>query len=148
MFMRLLFSLLTVVLMASCNTGFNGDNEAKATATQWAEAYFNCDFKDAANYTTPESERWLRFAASNTTEEDLKLVNGGATASAEEYFTVANDTLRVVTVSVRNFLKATAIGAPAEIQQEGTFLVTVVHRNGEWKVRMEGLPRNEKQNRD
>ena len=148
MVMRLLFSFLTVVLMMSCNTGFNGDDEAKGTATQWAEAYFNCDFKDAANYTTPESERWLRFAASNTTEEDLKLLNGGATASAEEYFTVANDTLRVVTVTVRNFLNATAVGAPAEIQQEGTFLVTVVYRNGEWKVRMEGLPRNEKQSRD
>ena len=109
MFMRLLFSFLTVVLMASCNTGFNGDDEAQTTATQWAEAYFNCDFKDAANYATPESERWLRFAASNITEEDLKLVNGGATASAEEYFTIANDTLRVVTVTVRNFLAAKSI---------------------------------------
>ena len=75
-------------------------------------------------------------------------MNGGATVSAADYFTIANDTLRVVTLTVRDFLKATAVGATAELQQEGRFLVTVVKRDGEWKVRMEGLPRSEKQSRD
>ena len=146
--MRLFLFLLTAVMTVSCNTGFDGDSEALNTATDWAEAYFNCDFKDAATNATAESNKWLRFAASNTTEEDLKLVNGGATVSAADYFTIANDTLRVVTLTVRNFLKTTAVGAPAELQQEGRFLVTIVKRDGDWKVRMEGLPRSEKQSRD
>ena len=146
--MRPLFFLLTAVIMAGCNQGFEGDDAAMEVAVDWAEAYFNCDYQDARNHTTAESDRWLRFAASNTTEQDLQPIQGQATATADDYFTVANDTLRVVTLHVRNFLKPTAIGSPTQLQEEGTFLVTVVKRDGRWKVRMEGLPQSEKQSRD
>ncbi|MCR5365388.1 MAG: hypothetical protein K6E67_04505 [Prevotella sp.] len=146
--MRQLFLLLSAAIMASCNIGQEGDDVALSVATDWADAYFNCDFHEAASYATAESEQWLRFAASNTTEQDLQTVKGGATATADDYFTVANDTLRVVTLHVRNFLKPVAVGEPAQLQEEGTFLVTVVKRDGKWKVRMEGLPRSEKQSRD
>ena len=146
--MRQLYLLLSAAIMASCNIGQEGDDVALNVATDWADAYFNCDFHEAASYATAESERWLRFAASNTTEQDLQTVKGGATADADDYFTVANDTLRVVTLHVRDFLKPVAVGEPAQLQEEGTFLVTVVKRDGKWKVRMEGLPRSEKQSRD
>ena len=146
--MRQLLLLLTVVLITGCNQGFDGDDAALDVAADWADAYFNCDFHEAANYTTAESDKWLRFAATNTTEEDLQVIQGKATATADEYFTKANDTLRVVTLHVRNFLKPVVIGATAQLQEEGTFLVTVVKRDSKWKVRMEGLPQSEKQNRD
>ena len=146
--MRQLFLLLTTVFIASCSFSPDGDDAALEVATDWAEAYFNCDFHDAAEYATEESGKWLRFAASNTTEQDLQTIAGKATATADDYFTVANDTLRVVTLHVRNFLKPVALGSPAQLQEEGTFLVTVVKRDGKWKVRMEDLPRSEKQSRD
>ena len=146
--MRQLFFFLTAITMASCNVGIESDDAALDVAANWADAYFNCDFHEAANYATPESDKWLRFAASNTTEQDLQTLEGKATATADEYFTEANDTLRVVTLHVRNFLKPVAVGAPAQLQEEGTFLVTVVKRDGKWKVRMEGLPQSEKQSRD
>ena len=135
-------------MMTGCILGFEGDNAALDVATDWAEAYFNCDYHDAADYATAESERWLRFAASNTTEQDLQTIQGKATATADDYFTVANDTLRIVTLHVKNFLKPAVAGSTAQLQEDGTFLVTVVKRNGKWKVRMEGLPRSEKQSRD
>ena len=146
--MRQLLLLLTAFIMASCNLGFEGDNATLDVATDWADAYFNCDFRDAANYTTAESGKWLRFAASNTTEQDLQVIQGKATSSADEYFTEANDTLRIVTLHVRNFLKPVALGAAPQLQEEGTFLVTVVKRDGKWKVRMEDLPQSEKQSHD
>lgn len=146
--MRQLFLLLSAVMMTGCTLGFEGDNAALDVATDWAEAYFNCDYHEAADYATAESERWLRFAASNTTEQDLQTIQGKATATADDYFTVANDTLRIVTLHVKNFLKPAAAGSTAQLQEDGTFLVTVVKRNGKWKVRMEGLPRSEKQSRD
>ena len=146
--MRQLFFLLTAIMMASCNLGFEGDGAALDIATNWAEAYFNCDYHEAATYATTESDKWLRFAASNTTEQDLQTIQGKASVTADDNFTVANDTLRIVTLNVKNFLKTVAIGAPAQLQEEGTFLVTVVKRDGKWKVRMEGLPRSEKQSRD
>ena len=134
--------------MASCNGGFEGDGAALDVAANWADAYFNCDFHEAATFATPESDKWLRFAASNTTEQDLQTLEGKATATADDYFTVANDTLRIVTLYVKNFLKPVAVGSPAQIQEEGTFLITVVKRDGKWKVRMEDLPQSEKQSRD
>ena len=146
--MRQLFFLLSAMMMASCNLGFEGDSAALDVATDWADAYFNCDYHEAATYATAESDKWIRFAASNTTEQDLQTIQGQATVSADDYFTVASDTLRVVTLHVRNFLKPVAIGAPAQLQEEGTFLVTVVKRDGTWKVRMEGLPQSERQSRD
>ena len=146
--MRQLLLLLTAVIMTSCNLGFEGDDAALDVATDWADAYFNCDFREAANYATAESDKWLRFAASNTTEQDLQVLQGNATSSADEYFTEANDTLRIVTFHVRNFLKPVALGAAPQLQEEGTFLVTVVKRDGKWKVRMEGLPQSEKQSHD
>ena len=146
--MRQLLFFLTAITMASCNAGFEGDDAALKVATDWADAYFNCDFHEAATFATPESDKWLRFAASNTTEQDLQTLEGKATATADDYFTVANDTLRIVTLHVRNFLKPVAVGSPAQIQEEGTFLITVVKRDGKWKVRMEGLPQSEKQSRD
>ena len=146
--MRQLFFLLTALTMASCNAGFEGDDAALDVASKWADAYFNYDFHEAATYSTPESDKWLLFAASNTTEQDLQVLQGNATATADDYFTVANDTLRVVTLHVRNFLKPAVVGATPQLQEEGTFLVTVVKRDGKWKVRMEDLPRSEKQSRD
>ena len=146
--MRQLLLLLTAVMMTGCNLGFEGDDAALDVATNWAEAYFNCDYHEAASYATAESDKWLRFAASNTTEQDLQTLEGKATATADEYYTEANDTLRIVTLHVRNFLKPVAVGAPAQLQEEGTFLVTVVKRDGKWQVRMEDLPRSEKQSRD
>ena len=125
-----------------------GDQQARNAAEDWADAYFNCDFKDASGYVTPESQKWLQFAASNTTAEDLKLIQeaGGAKVTASEGFDEANDTMRLVTLTVTNYL--TAQQQTSVLAKEGIFKVVVVKRNEDWQVRMAGLPRNEKQSRD
>ena len=125
-----------------------GDQQARNAAEDWADAYFNCDFKDAGGYVTPESQKWLQFAASNTTAEDLKLIQeaGGAKVTASEGFDEANDTMRLVTLTVTNYL--TAQQQTSVLAKEGIFKVVVVKRNEDWQVRMAGLPRSEKQSRD
>ena len=100
-------------------------------------------------YVTEESGKWLRFAASNTTESDLELLQRQqATVDADDYFPVATDTLRVVRLKVENYLSPTALGEASRQEEEGVFEVTVVKRADSWQVRMEGLPRSEKQSRD
>ena len=125
-----------------------GDQQARNAAEDWADAYFNCDFKDASGYVTPESQKWLQFAASNTTAEDLKLIQeaSGAKVTASEGFDEANDTMRLVTLTVTNYL--TAQQQTSVLAKEGIFKVVVVKRNEDWQVRMAGLPRSEKQSRD
>lgn len=138
-----LIALMLPVAVAGCQLGADGDGAAREVARDWADAYFNCDYKDALNYVTPESEKYLRFAASNTTEHDLELLRERpAEIAVLDDFTEANDTLRVVTLQVRNVLSADIMAKEPQLIESGTFLVTVVRRDGKWRVRMEGLPRS------
>ena len=142
----LLFSV--VILTVACELGMDGDQQARQVAGNWADAYFNCDFKDASGYVTPESQKWLQYAASNTTEEELKMLKnaGGARVSVDDSFDEANDTMRLVTLNVTNVL--TTQQQKPVIAEEGTFKVMVVKRDGEWQVRMAGLLQSGKQNHD
>jgi hypothetical protein len=148
--MKVFFLFCTAFLMTGCSLVMIDDNEAMDVAARWAEAYFNYDFHEAKQFVTPESERWLRFAASNTTEHDLQLVqeDGEAIVDVDDFFTEANDTLRIVQLRVRNFVSATLPADSAHRVDEAMFNITTVLRDGKWKVRMEGLPQSEKQSRD
>lgn len=140
---------MTALMLAGCDGGMDGDQQAREAAGDWADAYFNCDFKDASGYVTTESQKWLQYAASNTSAEELKLLQeaGGAQVSVVDGFDEANDTMRLVTLNVTNSLKPSAQGK-AELVKDGTFKVVVVKREAGWQVRMAGLPRSEKQSRD
>jgi hypothetical protein len=149
MIMKQLLLFMTVILLAGCDVGMDGDQQARKSAGDWADAYFNCDFKDASGYVTPESQKWLQYAASNITAEELKLLQkaGGAQVTVDDGFDEANDTMRLVTLNVTNSLKPSAQGK-AELVKNGTFKVVVVKREAGWQVRMAGLPRSGKQSRD
>lgn len=125
------------------------DDQATAVAVEWGEAFFNCDYHAAEAQCTPESRRWLQFAASNTTQHDLDMLRQqAAQVEATEFFPEASDTLRVVELMVRNSVSPTIHGGESAQVEEALFHVTVVKRNGSWQVRMASLPRSEKQSRD
>ena len=137
------------LLLAACDMIQNDDNEATSTAVQWGEAFFNCDYHTAEALCTPESRRWLQFAASNTTQQDLDLLKQhAAQVEATDIFPEANDTLRMVELVVRNSIKPTVAGEDPSQVDEALFHTTVVKRNGSWLVRMASLPQSEKQSHD
>lgn len=139
---------LTLALTA-CNMMQNDDDQATAIAIEWGEAFFNCDYHAAEALSTPDSRRWLQFAASNTTQQDLDLLKQhAAKVEATDFFPEANDTLRVVELAVRNSVKPTIAGEQPSQIEKAMFRTTVVKRNGSWLVRMASLPRSEKQSRD
>ena len=148
MIMKLLLLFATAILVAGCDAGMTGDQQARNAAEDWADAYFNCDFKDAKEYVTEESQKWLQFAASNTTGQDLKQLQeaGGARVTISDSFDEANDTMRLVTLTVANCL--TVQGQTSALTKEGTFKVEVVKRDAGWQVRMAGLPQSGMQSRD
>ena len=122
--MKKLLIIAMTLSLAACDIIQRDSDKATDVAVQWGEAFFNCDYHAAEALCTPDSRRWLQFAASNTTQHDLDLLKQhAAEVEATDYFPVASDTLRVVELAV-------------------------VKRNGQWLVRMEGLPRSEKQSRD
>lgn len=145
---KLLIWVLALSLTA-CSMLRKDDDQATAVAVEWGEAFFNCDYHAAEALCTPESRRWLQFAASNTTQHDLDMLRQqAAQVEATEFFPVASDTLRVVELMVRNSVSPTIHGGESAQVEEALFHVTVVKRNGSWQVRMASLPRSEKQSRD
>ena len=142
---RILF-LLAAVLLSGCQ---KDESEAERVAHQWGDAYFNYNFRQALNYVTPESERWLRFAASNVTQQDLDVLqkNGQATVTLDGYY-AGSDTTGTAYLNVSNWLRTDSIGRAGSHQELVSLQVLLVKRDGRWLVRMEGLPRNERQSRD
>ncbi len=147
--MKKLLIMALTLSMTACSMIQSDDDKATEIAVQWGEAYFNCDFHAAEKLSTPESLRWLQFAASNTTQEDLDLLKQqAADVEATDYIPEANDTLRVVELRVDHYLSKNLSVGVSQQMEEAVFHITTVKRNGSWQVRMAGLPRSEKQSRD
>ena len=147
--MRKAIVMALTVLMSGCSMIQSDDNEATKAAVAWGEAFFNCNYHEAEQYCTPESAYWLKFAASNTTQQDLDLLaHQSATVEATDYFPEANDTLRIVELRVNHALKLSALGSAVQQADESRYHIVVVKHEGSWKVRMAGLPRSERQSRD
>ena len=143
----LIFAL--TLSMTACSLIQSADDKATEVAVEWGEAFFNCDYHAAEALCTPESHRWLQFAASNTSQHDLDLLNQhAAEVEATDYFPDASDTLRVVELMVRNSVSPSINASESSQIEEALFHITVVKRDGQWKVRMASLPRSEKRSRD
>ena len=144
--LNILLCLLAAVLLTGCA---DDENEAERVVHQWGEAYFNYQFKQALDYVTPESERWMRFAASNVTQEDLNALqkNGQAVVTLDGYY-AGSDTTGTAYLNVSNWLRTDSIGRAGSRQDQASFQVSLVKRDSRWMVRMEGLPRSERQSHD
>ena len=148
---RVLLFAFTLLLCVSCDQA-EKDPDAMVVerVAAFASAYFNYDFEKALKLVTPDSEKWLKFAASNVTQEDVDLLNaqeGVATVVAEDYERL-NDSALVVTLTVRDFLTKDSLGATGRIEVEGQFRIVAIRQDKSYLVRMEGLPRSERQSRD
>ena len=147
--MKKLLIFAMVLSLTACNLTNREDTLATDVAVQWGEAFFNCDYHAAEALSTPESRRWLQFAASNTTQHDLDLLKQHtAEVEATDFFPDANDTLRVVELAVSNSISPSIHAGESSQEEKALFHITVVKRNGSWLVRMADLPRSEKQSRD
>lgn len=139
------------LLMAACAGQQSASvDAAKSQIEAFAEAYFNYDFRQAEKYVTPESGKWLRFAASNVTQEDLDMINAqelAATAVVSDCLQTDDSTFQA-TVEVCNFLQKDSLEMPGTIVDQALFKVMAVEREGNYLVRMACLPRSERQNPD
>ena len=148
---RFAFFMTAVAVLTACADSLSSQQEkAGRAATAFAEAYFNYDLQKAIEWTTPESAKWMSFVASNMTQEDVSILNS-RTEGTQVTLTaceVLNDTTCETMLAVDNFLAADSIERPGELRDGGVFRLKVVLRDGNWKVKMEGLPRNEMRSHD
>ena len=142
--------MTAVLLLTACDSERSKpDSAVGQQAWAFADAYFNYDFKRAVELVTPESARWLQFAASNITQQDIDLLNSQDEPTTCDVGSIqqVNDSTFYATVSVTNYMQRDSIGQQMHVVDEGVFRLPVVRRDGKYYVRMEGLPRSERQSR-
>ena len=147
-----LLTAATLLSLLSCTKNSPAhDDMVRACIDSFAVHYFNFEFSRAIPFVTPDSEKWLQLAASNVTQDDLDLLyqqEERAEIDTENMEMTINDSVATAWVNVTNFLDMTAIGESGKISKEATFCLSLVRLDDKWKIKMEGLPRSEKRNRD
>lgn len=145
-----LFCFLSFLCSCSGRSDAGYDDKIVSLVDSFALNYFNLDIPSSVKFCTPESDRWLRFYASNISENDLAgLRRQSEPASYEiEDVVMIDDTSAVVKCNVYNFLKISDIGTAGTIVGNESYCIPVVRRNGRWLVKMEGPLRSERRSRD
>jgi len=143
--------LMAIVAIWGCETDSSDyDKEVREVAAAFAEAYFNYDFEEARKLVTDDSEKWLRFAATNISQEDVDLLNAQMKAATVEIGEVSyiDDNTLTVGITVEDFLLKDTLGKPGHIEDEAEYNLTVVKQGKKYLVRMACLPQNERRSHD
>lgn len=145
-------TIICLLIFGSCTKHYQSEDEEDIMSVTdlFASSYFKLKLKEAIPLCTPESEKWIRFMASNIFQEDIDVINGNTESTTHETDGVnyVNDTLATVKCDVYNVFKIDTIGQPGRISEHEVYNINVVKRDGKWLVKMEGPLQSEKQNRD
>lgn len=142
--------LCVSVALMSCSMGYATDDEEEIAlaADSFVLGYFNFNFPKAVRFCTPESEKWLRFRATNVLQEDIDIIKAqqeGAT-HAINGMEIIDDTTATVECKVFNYLQTDTLGRPGCMRKSGRYTLKAVKRTGKWLIKMEGLPQNGRRN--
>ena len=149
--MSLAFMALASLCISACHHHEGSEDQLEEYADSFATQYYNWHFEKALKYCTPESEMWLRYAASNVHQADidsLRAKDEDATIEHGDIHYNDNDTTAIIDITAKNFLQMDSIGQVAHLVDEATFSIPMVLRHGKWMVKMGSLPRSEKQSHD
>ena len=143
----LLIAMSAVASFSCRHVSFGTEPSIEAAVDSFARDYFNWHFEEAARHCTPESERWLRYAASNVHQADIDLLTHQEESAQHEVMEInrgENDTTATARLTVKNYLRMDTIGTEGHFVAQADFVLKLVQRDGRWLVRMEGLPQSEK----
>lgn len=146
-----LLLLLVLPIMSCSMLSITNGQQASACVDSFCVNYFNYNFVKAAHFCTDSSYKWLLYAASQVNEADVEILRqqeGPATCEIKELNCNEDDSITFARVQIRNFLQLDSIGKAGHIIERNTFQLELVKVADHWLVRMEGLPRSEKQNHD
>lgn len=139
--------LLTLLLLLTA-CGDDEQPDISTVAEEFGKAYFNYDFNKASSLCTSESQRWIRFAASNIYKADIEVLRSmdhGSTVEVDGVDYGDNDSTATVRLEVAGGMVRDTIGNSGHVTDEKLiYSLMMVERNGGWWVRLEGLPRIEK----
>ena len=132
-----------LVAVTGCHPHKGSEDQLRADVDSFATLYYNWHFPKAAKYCTPESERWLRYAASNVHEGDIEQLRKKTEDATFEITNVIfsdDEVSAVVTLMVKNFLQMDTIGQEAHLIPRAEFQLPMELHGDNWKVKLERLP--------
>lgn len=132
-----------LMAMTGCQPHEGSEDQLKADVDSFATLYYNWHFPKAAKYCTPESERWLRYAASNVHEGDIEQLHQkpeDATVEITDVDFGDDEVSAVVTLKVSNFLQMDTIGQEAHLIPQAEFQLPMKMKGEKWKVDLSKLP--------
>lgn len=125
--------LAGILLTASCS--YREEKAVEQSVVGFAQNYFNLRYQKALNACTPESEKWVRFKATNITQEDVDVYNSKRdTAECDIESIDLDDDKATAIVEVRNFLNCDSIGKPATICPNAKFRFELKKQGEKWMV--------------
>jgi hypothetical protein len=130
------------LLLAACGPS-ESDEEAEQTVLRFAETYFGCHYKEAAQLCTPSSEKWIRFVATNVTDSDLIVLNQSDVEPQYEVddLNAIDDSTMTATIEANHYFHLHDIGQKADIKEADTYTFTLRRINGQWKIDLASVPR-------
>lgn len=137
------FALLVFLpVLLSC--GRSSDDGVRAAVDSFSTAYFNWQLSCAAHYADSGSRRWLSYAASQVSQDDVDSLRAMPEGAAVKVGGIAygdGDSTATATVEVSHFLASGAIGQPPRTVGHAVFSIPLACRNGVWRVTLRELPR-------
>lgn len=143
---KLTISLTIVgcVMIGLCAcTDHKNEEQLRDTASAFAQTYFNWQFNDALAHCTPSSQRWISYAASQVTQDDvdkLRSAEQGARSEIKKIHYEEGDLMASVVMKVENFLSMDSIGTVGHFVESATYTLQLVRQAKQWKVRLTELP--------
>ena len=105
--------------------------------------YFRWRYSKAMNSCDTASYRWLRFVASQVTQDDVdslkKLKRDVACSLGNIRF--LNDSMAIVDIRVTNFLRMDSLGSVTLVEKETNYGILVTQHEGFWKVSLREVPK-------
>lgn len=151
---KIIFPIIIIgatVLVSACHAPANEEERIGERVDSFATYYFNWQYDKAAAYCTAPSVKWLEFAASQVKENDVEVLKAKESQLETEIISIeysADSQLAHVKQRVCNYMEARGFGESPIESDEGVYEWTLVKDKRGWLIRMEALPRNEKQSHD
>lgn len=143
--MKLKIAILVVSALSLCACqGTRGKKQLRDEAREFADAFYNYQFDKCLQHCTPESEPWLRFAASNVHEADVRLLSAQETDATVEIDDISiddGDSSATVHMTIHDFLAMDTVGKAGHMVGTATVSLPMTRRNGQWKISLTSFPK-------
>ncbi|MBQ5507660.1 MAG: hypothetical protein IIT85_11085 [Prevotella sp.] len=132
--------------LVACDFHAGSSRQLKKEVDSFAVYYFNWQFHQAVRFVTPESEKWMHYAASQVHQADIDLLQSKelpASCEINEVVYSEDDKTAIAHVTIQNYLRMDTIGKAATIVNTAQFDIPLIYQpeTDKWIVEVNELLR-------